>query len=372
MRALPTELVESVIDSASTHPPTLAACSLVCKKWLPRSRHHLFSSTDLSAYWNPEPNAVTEFLCLIESPKATLIPFVITVVLEKRSWGMTPIRNILARLARSGIRPKFLHINCPVYEPTISPDCPPVFFMSLTRLTLHLHNDMAMATLVDYVCAFPLLEYFYVGGSATYTTQVRPFAKALPPRLHTLGITNPVFVHWVLSLEPMPQQLRTTILRAIRLSEKWPAINRFLDSAAAIGVQSLIFEHCDTYPHSILPNLQSLGQLQHLTFEHDHSMLADCLLGVLGALRASPARNVVETIDLHIFSDGLTDLCIVNYGLRSRRREQWRANDEILADTKLFPRLRRVGVRTPGLYGMTTEIEEDLPLCRARGLLVVR
>ncbi|KAJ7617843.1 hypothetical protein FB45DRAFT_756357, partial [Roridomyces roridus] len=91
---LPIELVECIIDASSTHLPTLTACSLVCKQWLPRCRHHLFSSLNLSADWTPEPNSVTEFLALLPMPHATITPYVRAIVLSKRSWGMTPVSRI--------------------------------------------------------------------------------------------------------------------------------------------------------------------------------------------------------------------------------------------------------------------------------------
>ncbi|KAJ6541040.1 hypothetical protein DFH09DRAFT_915325, partial [Mycena vulgaris] len=78
---LPIELVECIIDAACSHAPTLAACSLVCKHWLPRSRHHLFASLDLSAHWTPEPNSVTDFMKLVDSPNSTLVSYVTGIML---------------------------------------------------------------------------------------------------------------------------------------------------------------------------------------------------------------------------------------------------------------------------------------------------
>lgn len=239
---LPIELIECIIDASRYHSSTLAACSLVCKQWLPRSRHHLFSSLDLSADWNPEPNSVTEFIKLIDTPNSTLIPYVRTVVLSKRSWGMIPVQNILGVLARSGVRPGFLHINCPTYEPTHLP----IFSVSLAHLTLYLHNDMPMATLVDHICAFPFLESLYIGGSARFSDSPRPTSMALPPRFHTLVICNPVFATWVLSLDPPTTQISTIVLRYIRLPDQWSAINQYLGSPSAAGIHSLTFQGCDT------------------------------------------------------------------------------------------------------------------------------
>ncbi|KAJ7696934.1 hypothetical protein B0H17DRAFT_1130590 [Mycena rosella] len=374
---LPIELVERIIDTACCHPPTLAACSLVCKDWLPRSRHHLFALLDLSAHWNPEPNAVTEFMKIITAPNSTLVPYVTAVVLGKRSWGMTPVQRILATLARSGIRPGFLHINCPTYEPTHLP----IFSVSLVHLTLYLHNDMPIATLVDHVCAFPLLESLYVGGSARYTADVYPATQSLPPKLRTLVISNPVFAHWVLSLDPVPTQISTIILRYINLPEQWDEINRYLASpAAAAGIHSLTFEECDvTYPQIpyIPPDLQHLENLHTLIIEKSGTLLADCLLGVLAAVRSSPATATLETIELYAVNGS---------GPGEFPHMRLREADGILADAAKLPGLQRVVVvmriRTlthpdfPVDHKIPPEIVsrllEAMPLCDGRRLLFLR
>ncbi|KAJ7921404.1 hypothetical protein B0H13DRAFT_154564 [Mycena leptocephala] len=123
--SFPIELAECIIDASCSHPPTLAACSLVCKQWLPRSRHHLFSSLDLSADWNPEPNAVTEFIKIIDTPNSTLIPYVTGVVLSKRSWGMTPVHKILTILAVLGSVQVFCTLIARHTSPCIFRSFPP-------------------------------------------------------------------------------------------------------------------------------------------------------------------------------------------------------------------------------------------------------
>ncbi|KAJ7743680.1 hypothetical protein DFH07DRAFT_925294 [Mycena maculata] len=370
--ALPIELAECIIDASRHHPPTLATCSLVCKRWLPRSRHHLFSSLDLSADWNPEPNSVTEFLKIIDSPKSTLIPYVTTVVLSKRSWGMTPIPKILAVLARSGIRPELLHINCPTYEPVHLP----IFSASLVHLTLHLHNDMPMATLIDHICAFPLLESLYIGGSARFSEDLRPMAKALPPKFHALVMCNPVFAHWVLSLDVPPMQISTLVLRYIRLPDHWAEINQYLCSPCASGIRSLTFQGCDT---SALPqqNLYRLEDLQELVIEGSGAVPAAVdLLNVLAALCRSPVCMALEMLDLFA---GTED------GLRRSEQSHWHAADAVLANTAVFPRLRcvrvRVRVRTLRHPDLTTEYPipgalgnqlcRDLAFCHRRQILFV-
>ncbi|KAJ7614579.1 hypothetical protein FB45DRAFT_937299 [Roridomyces roridus] len=268
----PIELVESVIDASVAHHPTLSACSLVCKQWLPRCRHHLFSTLDLSADWTPEPNSVTNLLALLLTPHAaeTLIPYVRSVVVAKRSWGMTPVARILTALARAGVRPRALLVNCPSYEPTHTP----VFASSLTHLTLELHNDMRAAPLIEYICAFPRLEVLDVGGSARFAFDEGMLSAhyagrmQLPARLHTLIVRNTVVVDWIVATALAPGGSKigvtTLVVRHIRLPEQWEGVYRYLTTSACAGViRSLTFQGCDfpLQPPTPLPLLPSLRTL---------------------------------------------------------------------------------------------------------------
>ncbi|KAJ7036712.1 hypothetical protein C8F04DRAFT_1257595 [Mycena alexandri] len=332
---VPIELVENIIDASCSNSPTLAACSLVCKQWLPRSRHHLFSSLDLSADWTPEPNSVTEFFKVIDTPHSTLIPYVTGVVLSKRSWGMTSVHKILTTLARSGIHPASLHINCPTYEPVLFP----VFSASLVHLALHLHIDMPMAILVDHVCAFPLLETLYIGGSARYSIISRPRSCTLPSKLHTLIISNPIFAEWVISPDPVPSQISTIVLRDIRQPYQWSAINRYLASAAAPAIRSLTFHGYPQQPFSPL-DFENLEELQELIVEHRSPAVA--LFDILHGLRGSPTCNTLETIGLYV--------CTCD-SLRQSLHAYWRELDAILADRVVFPQLRRIVRVTQDMFG---------------------
>lgn len=250
---LPIELVECIIDASVAHLPTVSACSLVCKQWLPRCRHHLFSLLNLSADWTPEPNSVTDFLALLRAPHATLIPYIRAVVVSKRSWGMTPVAHILAGLARAGVHPRALFVSCPTYEPTHAP----LFAASLTHLVLELHNDMPAALLMDHICAFPRLESLDVGGSARFTVDEAAQYhhcdyRALPRRLHTLIVRNTVVVEWLMSL-PDPaapgtaqgSSITTLVIKHIRLPEQWVGIQRYFTSVNAAGIRALAFHGCD-------------------------------------------------------------------------------------------------------------------------------
>ena len=45
--SVPQELIDTIIDHLHDDPPSLLACGLATKKWLPSSRYHLFSRVAL-------------------------------------------------------------------------------------------------------------------------------------------------------------------------------------------------------------------------------------------------------------------------------------------------------------------------------------
>ena len=78
---LPAELSDAIIDHLHNDKASLAACALVCKGWVPASRHHLFRSVVI------DPLHVAAFISLVQSPLST-IPGHIT------HFGMQDIRNL--------------------------------------------------------------------------------------------------------------------------------------------------------------------------------------------------------------------------------------------------------------------------------------
>ncbi|KAJ7196854.1 hypothetical protein GGX14DRAFT_672127 [Mycena pura] len=64
---LPTELFERVMDNLCCNRDALGICGLVSPQWTPRSRHHLFSTVDLSF---PK---IPLFIDLLSSPACTFV-----------------------------------------------------------------------------------------------------------------------------------------------------------------------------------------------------------------------------------------------------------------------------------------------------------
>ncbi|KAJ7923811.1 hypothetical protein B0H13DRAFT_2400574 [Mycena leptocephala] len=74
---MPPELSDCIIDFLWDSQPGLRACSLVCSKWLPSSRHHLFDSITI----RPD----LRFLTLFQSPGNVVSNY--TRILDFRLWS---------------------------------------------------------------------------------------------------------------------------------------------------------------------------------------------------------------------------------------------------------------------------------------------
>lgn len=75
--AVPSELTDAVIDHVQLDKQSLANCSVVCRAWLPRSRHHLFDRIHLS----PE-SFIRWFDPKFGSPLAVIAPYVRILLLH--------------------------------------------------------------------------------------------------------------------------------------------------------------------------------------------------------------------------------------------------------------------------------------------------
>ncbi|KAK7051557.1 hypothetical protein VNI00_004536 [Paramarasmius palmivorus] len=100
---LPPELWDRVIDHCRDDKPTLFACSLVRKSWLPRTRSILFLSPQTLS-----ETTVAEFSLLLESPHCTIIPLVQAIAFLPR-WDagqrdafLGALERTIARIQSSG------------------------------------------------------------------------------------------------------------------------------------------------------------------------------------------------------------------------------------------------------------------------------
>ncbi|KAJ7474046.1 hypothetical protein FB451DRAFT_1558302 [Mycena latifolia] len=77
MDELAQELVDHIIDCCHlADKDTMSSCGLVCKRWLPRSRCHLFSKVSLN------PDSLRSFVDLIDSSSFPILSFIRHLTLE--------------------------------------------------------------------------------------------------------------------------------------------------------------------------------------------------------------------------------------------------------------------------------------------------
>jgi len=70
MSQIPAELTNHIIDYLHADKDALAACSMVCKAWLPRARHHVFGRMRI------ELSTADRLFELINFPLSTITPYV--------------------------------------------------------------------------------------------------------------------------------------------------------------------------------------------------------------------------------------------------------------------------------------------------------
>ncbi|KAJ6522737.1 hypothetical protein B0H19DRAFT_1043457 [Mycena capillaripes] len=344
MADFPGELVDSVIDHLSTDTSSLLACGLVSKQWLPRSRNYRFSSVDLfiGGEWKG-PRRVHAFLSLTKSSLVTFVPCVVEVHLSHRreqhkgSGQVISPDAILVRLSACGIRPKRLFLNCLLYFSHPLSGLP-AFASSLVHLDLQLEdNHINLRSVVDYICAFPLLESLKIWGIPDVITPKLPKSLALPPQLQTMHAGHPLVADWLLTLgDSIPRQLtKLELVNFGRSTFRWSHINRYLGSSAVEHLEALTVSgtkpgyelHITEEPG---PNLQHLRCLKHLTIKESHSFAPRTLLDILRSLRLSPASGTLEEITISLNFMTVTRYTAVD----------WMAVDAVLADATAWPQLR--------------------------------
>ncbi|KAJ6485441.1 hypothetical protein C8R47DRAFT_1216992 [Mycena vitilis] len=365
MLEVPGELVDSIIDVLKRNRSALITCSRLSRHWLPRSRYHLFSSVSFNIDWRDARGLrkAEEFILLLDSPLATIAPYVEEVNLAHRTEGPTALSNkILARLGGHGIRPRRVYLDCARHLRAGPLMIPAAFSLSLGHLELETTgNHAALNIIVDYICALPLLESVKITGAPRYTIDpTPPVSTALPPRLHTLHTNIPLITSWILSLEPIPKQITTLCFGELKSpTGHWHTVNEYLGSAAGGNIQALLLDIT-----SDCPSLENLRRLEHLTIHVSSESNLELLVRIVSQLKRSPAAQTVQTIKI-IFAR-------VPFLV-----PQWETVDAELADPVKLPRLRCITLAALDathacfVAAMTNLLRRQFPHCQSRGTLRV-
>ncbi|KAJ7653651.1 hypothetical protein DFH06DRAFT_1299224 [Mycena polygramma] len=340
MADFPGELIDSIIDHLRSDKSALLISGLVSTQWLSRSRYHGFSSIDLfiascrnQGDWEGL-NRVETFLSLVESPLATFVSSITEIRLSHRrdrireKGGIISPKTILDRLDACGIRPVHLALHC-LNHFMIPFSSPPAFASSVTHLDIQLtENHITLHSIVDYICAFPLLESLKIWGTPrTLTLEPSGEPLALPPQLHTMHAGHPLVTNWILTLDPVPKQLTKLIV----LDRGWTRMNRH--SAIEYIRGSLKLTGIEAGKHQ--PNLRCLQCLTHLIIKESLTSAPHFLLEILASLRLSASSATLETITVSL-----------DFSETSNLSADWLAVDMNVTDLAAWPCLRSIVVTT--------------------------
>ncbi|KAJ6572207.1 hypothetical protein B0H19DRAFT_1065179 [Mycena capillaripes] len=233
MRDFAQELVELVIDNvvAAASTRDIGSCGRVCRRWLPRSRMHLFSSISLS---NSKPTTIQSFLDLIDASSECIPSLVRTLEIgfERACVSeshMARLQNFstLRELRIHAMQSWFSGEEELKFEKLVHTHVPRFGISSpyLTHFELELPGNIPLNVIADLISGLPGLTHLrlstgceqFVGivDPAEITSEhvivhpkIVPPLETLPPHLHSLDLSlyrgASLFFKWLLSHRKPP------------------------------------------------------------------------------------------------------------------------------------------------------------------------
>ncbi|KAJ7115324.1 hypothetical protein C8R44DRAFT_984062 [Mycena epipterygia] len=218
MQTLAQELVDKIIDNIGFFDKAgVATCGLVCKRWLRRSRFHLFSSTVLSNSEHTLYN-IDAFLHLSNTSSHPLLSFAQALTLH---FAGKPFDDAhMATLVQSCPRLTTLRViivdmlgpeEAQQVYPSLKTHIPVLGInsTSLSRLEVRYFADIPLSVLIDIISALPLLEFLLLNSLGHHIVpDDTPLPSCSLPHLHTLQLLVATsarpFLNWILSAPILP------------------------------------------------------------------------------------------------------------------------------------------------------------------------
>jgi len=214
---LPAELTDSIIDHLYADYRSLKICSTVCKTWLPRSRHHLFDDVNVCLQHSNHDS----FFQLLDSPRATLVPYVRRLTLRDQrgdKWVFRAIHRLTALTAVKSLvveqmqfaelQTKTIPALCAAFRGLESLRMYQVSFGSLA----HLMNMLSASTSLEHI-ELSMVEWDSIEMCSTDGDQ-----KA-PSRLRSLTLgsncNKNAVIAWLQFCRPVPsiEVLQLSLIR---------------------------------------------------------------------------------------------------------------------------------------------------------------
>ncbi|KAF8151976.1 hypothetical protein K438DRAFT_381107 [Mycena galopus ATCC 62051] len=177
MRDFAQELVDLVIDdvAVTSNFRDIGSCGAVCRRWLPRSRMHLFSQITLSI---SSPATVQKLINLVDASPSTILRFVRTLDIHLKcrisEQHLARLEQCCSALRELRIRftPRIeFELIVRDYVLRFGGSCP-----ALTRVELDIEVDIPLNLVVDLIAGLPGLMHLQLSGptlGAVFTTPQR-------------------------------------------------------------------------------------------------------------------------------------------------------------------------------------------------------
>jgi hypothetical protein len=274
MDDLAPELLDKIIDVwvlADTHGNAMKSCALVCRRWLPRSRWHLFSKVSLTA------TTLASFVDLVESSSFPILSCIQHLELEHTS--SVPDTKLLARLHNC---PNLTHIG--LYVTTAAAA---VWLASHDALHSHLRawghhsltsisrldlrfgsiNEITLATIIEVLSCVPRIETLGIYGMCRLGKDSGSGVRGgfVPSRLAHLDLRglhrSSLFFSWLLSLPVLPKLTSLAFVGSVS-SDDLTTIEEYFRRAGD-GLESLDMETRGGWDgRSSAPTLSSRSLIQ--------------------------------------------------------------------------------------------------------------
>ncbi|KAJ7461522.1 hypothetical protein FB451DRAFT_1268457 [Mycena latifolia] len=371
MQELAQELVDLVIDevAATVNTQDIGSCSRVCRRWLPRSRKHLFQRITLSHA------ALLEILDLMDASPAPLLPFVRSLNIHEpfteahvvQLQSCSALTELCIRAPHSTIQAEQLpeqlrfqrwlqnHIPC------FGAAC-----LALTRFELDFSSDIPLRIIADIITSLPRLTHLRLCGDkyAAGIVSSEPVlpTDVFPPHLHTLDVSlkqgTSLLFEWLLAHRQPPIFTSLTIRGSANGVPTAPIDIYFELVGPKIESLSLAY-WADADPYSLTASnseqthifethvLAFTSRLVHLTLVSQYAFTIPATLKLLPSVR----------------------LTTITIGVRSSTVD-WPLIDAIVA-TPRFASLQRLSfeLQRDKKSLLTAEVKVLMPQANARNIL---
>lgn len=242
--SLPPELTDTIIDHLHDDKPSLSACGMTSRAWIPASRFHLFSGITVT------PKTAAPLLTLLESRSSpsSIAPIVRSVELQNfvtsqsSEYPYITLRGIQAATVLMCYLDsvKSLRVSCLELK-----DAPLSFFEAIFKMVsnltgveeLHLQWTIfgCFDDFLDIVYSFPKLQWLSM-DMVTWTRKANSITTNAKlsdgTSFHLLELGHfsyswPDVVDWILSRHPIPT---IGILRCHFMALQGPSVRRLLAS----------------------------------------------------------------------------------------------------------------------------------------------